>query len=156
MELSPEEEQRIREEIRTKLAQTLEAKQRKRELQDQRRRERTSERKWQHIVEEEERKFYKTQGLKKHINRHGAVEWLTSAEIKKRRRTMKERYRARKKKKRIQGWMAVGRALALVLIVGGLGGALYSMRSLRGAKKEDPVTVLWVRSNVQGAAWSLQ
>ena len=152
MELSPEEEQRIREEIRTQLGQTLKAKQRKRELQDERRRERASDRERQRIFEEEERKFYEAQGLQRHINRHGAVEWLTSEEIRKRRRTGKERYRVRKKKKWIQRWMVVGRVFALVVIVGGLGGALYSMRSLRGAEKEAPVTVLWVRSNVQGAA----
>jgi len=152
MELSPEEEQRIREEIRAQLEQQLKAKQRKRELQDQRRRDRASDQERQRIFEEEERKFYEAQGLQRHINRRGGVEWLTLEEIEKRRRAGKERYRIRRKKKRIQRWMAVARVFALVLIVGGAGGALYRMRSLRGTKKEEPVTVLWVRSNVQGAA----
>ena len=121
----------------------MKAKQRKRELQDERRRERASDRERQRIFEEEERKFYEAQGLQRHISRHGAVEWLTPEEIEKRRQTGKERYRVRKKKKWIQRWMVVGRVFALVVIVGGLGGALYSMRSLRGAEKEAPVTVLF-------------
>ena len=152
MELSPEEEQRIREEIRTKLEQTLEAKQRERELRDRKRREQVSERERQRIFEEEERKFYKARGLQRYINRYGEVEWLTPEEIRERRLVGKERYRIRRKKKRIQRWMAVGRVFVLVLVIGGLGAVLYSMRSLRGAEQEDPVTVLWVRSNVPGAA----
>ncbi|MCK5119670.1 MAG: PEGA domain-containing protein [Candidatus Latescibacteria bacterium] len=151
MALSSEEEQRIREEIRSRLAQTLEAKQQKKTLQEQRRRERTSERDRQRIFEEEEHQFYEAQGLKKYINRHGGVEWLTREEIKKRRQSGKERYRIQKKKKRIRKWMAGGRILILVLIAGGLGGVLYKIRSMNVPEEKEPTTVVWVRSNVQGA-----
>ncbi len=151
MALSSEEEQRIREEIRSRLAQTLEAKQQKKTLQEQRRRERTSERDRQRIFEEEEQQFYEAQGLKKYINRHGGVEWLTREEIKKRRRAGKEQYRAQKKKKRIRKWMAVGRISILVLIAGGLGGALYKIRTMNVPEEKEPTTVVQVRANVQGA-----
>ncbi|MCK5733587.1 MAG: PEGA domain-containing protein [Candidatus Latescibacteria bacterium] len=151
MALSSEEEQRIREEIRSRLAQTLEAKQQKKTLQEQRRRERTSERDRQRIFEEEEHQFYEAQGLKKYINRHGGVEWLTREEIKKRLQSGKERYRIQKKKKRIRKWMAGGRILILVLILGGLGGVLYKIRSMNVPEEKEPTTVVWVRSNVQGA-----
>jgi hypothetical protein len=151
MALSSEEEQRIREEIRSRLAQTLEAKQHKEALQEQRRRERTSERDRQRIFEEEEHQFYEAQGLKKYINRHGGVEWLTREEIKKRRRAGREQYHTQKKKKRMRKWMAVGRIFILVLIVGGLGGALYKIRSMNVPEEKEPTTVVWVRSNVQGA-----
>ncbi|RKY72424.1 MAG: hypothetical protein DRP97_00670 [Candidatus Latescibacterota bacterium] len=151
MALSPEEEQRFREEVRSRLAQTLEAKRQKKTLQEQRRRERTSERDRQRIFEEEEQQFYEAQGLEKYVNRHGGVEWLTREEIKERRRAGMERYRIRRKEKRIQRWMAVGRIIILVLIAGGLGGVLYKIRSMNVPEEKEPTTVVWVRSNVRGA-----
>ncbi|MFH1006164.1 MAG: PEGA domain-containing protein [Candidatus Latescibacterota bacterium] len=152
MKVSPEEAQRLREEIRSRLAQTLEAKKRTESLEEKRREERILEQERQAIFDEEERAFYEAQGLKKYYNRHGAVEWLTPKDIKQRYRSGRERYRVRKEQKRVKHWVSIGRAFIAVLILAGLGGALYRMWLTNLPEEKGPTTVVWVRSNVQGAA----
>jgi hypothetical protein len=152
MALSPKEEQRTREEIRAKLEQKVEEKRKKEEQRERRRKERSSERDRQRILEEEEERFYEAQGLKKHISRHGGVEWMTPEEFRNRVRIGKERYRIRKKEKWKKQCVVVGRILILVLILGGLVGVLYKIRSMNVLEKKEQTTVVWVRSNRQGAA----
>ncbi len=152
MGLSSEEEQRTREEIRAKLGKELEEKRKNQEQRERKREERSSERDRQLILEEEEERFYEAQGLKKHTSRHGAVEWVTPEEFRNRVRIGKERYRIHKKEEWTKRWMTVGRIIILVLIVGGIGGVLYKIRSMNVPEKKEPTTVVWVRSNVQDAA----
>jgi hypothetical protein len=76
MALTPEEEKRLREQIRNELRE------RERRMLESKQKEETNRQKnlesriRQQIVEEEEERYFTEQGYVKYVNRYGGVEWL--------------------------------------------------------------------------------
>ena len=126
MPLTPDEEKRLREQIR----QELEA--REERIKDSKLREREGrqrnleERIRRQIRDEEEENYFTERGYVKHVNRYGETEWLTpeERETRKNRRRSKKTTSSRRKVRQRRKWMraainigAIGAALAVFLFL---------------------------------------
>ncbi len=123
MPLTPEEEKRLREEIRKKLEERLRREQKIKSQTEESRRRQLEERLRAKIREEEEERFYTEHGYVKYINRHGEVEWLPEEEAERRRKTRRKRKpsthhrnKARKRKLLLINISAVVSALLIFFI----------------------------------------
>ncbi|RMI25517.1 MAG: PEGA domain-containing protein, partial [Calditrichaeota bacterium] len=125
MPLTPEEEKRLREQIRRELEEREQRLKRSKEQIEEERRRKLEERIRQTIREEEEERFYTERGLVKYKNRYGEIEWITPEEADKRmgRKRSKRTSRRRKlrKRRKLLRWGlnlgAVGLALMLFLFL---------------------------------------
>ncbi len=90
MALTPEEEQRLRDEIRKKLEER-ERKETQHKIQsEEEKREQLEERLRAKIKEEEEEKFYSEKGYVKYKNRHGEIEWLLPEDAERRKNSRRK------------------------------------------------------------------
>ncbi len=119
MPLSPEEEKKIREDIRKKLEERE-----KREISDQSRSEierqkRLEERMRAKIRQEEEEKFYAEKGYVKYKNRHGELEWVSAddAEERKKRRRKKKFSGYHSHKNKITRNRLINSSIVLVIVI---------------------------------------
>lgn len=121
MALTPEEEKRLREQIRKDLRE------RERRMLESNQKEETSRQKnlesriRQQIVEEEEERYFTEQGYVKYVNRYGGVEWLMPEEAEKRqgRRRSKKKSsgrRTQRRKRTLLKW-AINLSIILVALV---------------------------------------
>ncbi|NIS38533.1 hypothetical protein GWN26_14245, partial [Candidatus Saccharibacteria bacterium] len=123
MALTPEEEKRLREEIREQLAD------RERRIRDsinkeeEERRKHIEDRIRAQIREEEEEKFFTERGYVKYVNRHGGVEWLTPEEAEKRQNKRRNkhkksssRYRSHRRKKIVQWATNIGIVVVALVV----------------------------------------
>ena len=123
MALTPEEEKKLREEIRKKLEAREERYRESKQKEEELRRQRLEDRLRAKIREEEEEKYYRERGYVQYKNRHGEVEWVTPEEKEKRQNSRRTRKvssrRKRQKRKKMLRWATT--ALMLFLAVGVLG-----------------------------------
>ena len=91
MPLSPEEEKRIREEIRKKLEEREEKELNDRARYEMERQKRLEEKIRARIKQEEEEKFYTEKGYVKYKNRHGEFEWITKDEAEQRKKQRRKK-----------------------------------------------------------------
>ncbi len=121
MPLTPDEEKRLREQIRAELERRLQREQSQKEDIDAGRQEKLEERLRQQIREEEEERFYQERGFVKYINHRGGVEWLPleEAEIRQmKRRSKKGSSRRRmRQRRRIMQWVVNLAAVGFAMMV---------------------------------------
>lgn len=121
MPLTPDEEKKLRREIRENLEQRLKREQESKENVDTSRQQKLEERLRQQIREEEEEKFYLDRGFAKYINRRGGVEWLTPDEIEARRRKRRSKKGSSRRKMRRRSkylrWAINIAAVGLAMVV---------------------------------------
>ncbi|MFZ0388910.1 MAG: PEGA domain-containing protein [Calditrichia bacterium] len=86
MPLNPEEEQKLRDEIRRRLEERERREVESRELQQEEKRRQLEERMRAKIKAEEEERFYRERGYEEYINHYGQREWRRPDEIKESRR----------------------------------------------------------------------
>lgn len=147
MPLTPDEEKKLREEIRRKLEERERREKQSKQKSEEERRRQLEERLRIRIREEEEEKFYTERGYVRYKNRHGEMEWITAEEAERRAGTRRSRkpssHRQHKKKARIRLALNLA-ALFLVLVVAAL---IYKYNPGRGPKTGHLV----VSSDVTGA-----
>jgi len=149
MALTPDEEKKLREQIRNGLQQREE---RIRESLDDRtssRQEQMEMRMRQMIREEEETKYFSERGFVKHKNRYGEIEWLPKEESERRqerRRTSKPK--GNKKNKKKSSYLAWAVNLAVFGAAGMFFLYLLSYNPLRSSAK---VGTIKVETDVPGA-----
>lgn len=121
MPLTPEEERRLREEIRQELERREKSLRENKQKEEEERRRRLEQRMREKIREEEEEEFFRGKGYVKYINHQGLVEWLTPEEAERRqqvRRKKKSSSRHRKyQKKRIRQIIVNSSVIGLAAIV---------------------------------------
>ena len=119
MPLSPEEEKRIREEIRKKLEEREKKERTDQARYESERQKRLEERMRAKIRQEEEEKFYAEKGYVKYKNRHGEFEWITAdeAEDRKKRRRKKKTSGYHSHKNKITRKRLINSAIVLVVVV---------------------------------------
>ncbi len=120
MPLTPEEEKKLREEVRRKLEEREKKYRTLKEQEEAQRRRQLEERLRLKIKEEEEEKFYTERGYVKYINRHGETEWITPEEAEKRkaRRRMKKSSSHRSEKSRtVQNILINGGLIVFLLAI---------------------------------------
>ncbi|RMG67712.1 MAG: PEGA domain-containing protein [Calditrichaeota bacterium] len=126
MPLTPEEEKRLREEIRRKLEERERRMKQSQEKAEEERQRHLEERLRARIREEEEERFFTERGYVKYINRYGEVEWLTPEEAEKRRgRKRTRRTSSRRKMRRRRKLLTWGINVGMVLFALMVAAALY-------------------------------
>ncbi len=117
MPLTPEEEKKLREEIRRKLEERERRMKQSQEKAEEERQKHLEERLRARIREEEEERFFTERGYVKYINRHGEVEWLTPEEAEKRRgRKRTRRTSSRRKMRRRRQMLTWGINVGVVVM----------------------------------------
>ncbi len=121
MPLTPDEEKKLRQEIRKNLEQHLKREQESKENVDTGRQQKLEERLRQQIREEEEEAFYSDHGFVKYLNHRGGVEWLTPEELEVRhqkRRSKKGSSRRKiRRRNKYARWAVNVAALGLAMVV---------------------------------------
>lgn len=127
MALTPEEEKRLREEIRHSLEERLERLKRQKTSFEEGRQKSLEERLRQQIREEEEERFFTDRGFVRYTNHRGETEWLAPEDAEKRggrRRTRKTSSRRRRRNRRkILQW-----AVNIGIVVVGFGAFMLVMK----------------------------
>lgn len=100
MPLTPDEEKKLRREIRESLEKHLDRERESKENIDTSRQQKLEERLRQQIREEEEEKFYSDKGFVKYLNHRGGVEWLTPEELEARRQKRRSKKGSSRRKMR--------------------------------------------------------
>jgi len=148
MPLTPEEEKKIREEIRKNLEKREKKIKEEKEREQSDRQRHLEERLLAKIREEEEEKYFSERGYTRYVSRYGEVEWLTPDEVHRRdnsRRSKKSSSR-RKSRKRKQ-IIKVGINIGVVVIA-----AVVMMAILKfGLTTKTEFGALYVSSDVTGA-----
>ncbi len=148
MPLTPEEEKRIREEIRKEL-ETREARLRERQKKDQeKRRESLESRIRQQIKEEEEERYFTERGYVKYVNHRGEVEWLSPEEADhrySRRRTKKKSSHRGKQRRRKMIKYGVNLGILAVAL-----GTFYFLYKYRPAQKPKTGNMV-ITTDIPGA-----
>jgi hypothetical protein len=125
MALTPEEEKRLREQVRQRLEKRLK-KMSETNSEDVARQSKMEERLRKQIMEEEEERFYTERGYVKYVNHRGGVEWLTPEEAEERkskRRTGKGSSRRKKRQiRKVMQWVV---NVVAVLMALGIFGYLW-------------------------------
>ncbi len=149
MALTPEEEKKLREEIRKKLEEKEKKLREAKTREEFERQKKLEERIRARIREEEEEKFYTEKGYVKYINRHGEVEWITPEEAE-HRKSRKRTKKASSRKKRYKRKRLLRMALNLGLI--GAGFLIFVfVYKFYTPKSKPKFGTLQVTSNVAGA-----
>jgi hypothetical protein len=149
MALTPDEEKRLREQIRSELRE------RERRMTESKQKEETGRQKnlesriRQQIVEEEEERYFTERGYVKYVNRYGGAEWLTPEEAEKRqsRRRNKKKSpgrRVKRQKRIILKWVINGSMALFALMV-----FMYLLRF--NPIKQQTLGSLMIKSDVPGA-----
>lgn len=149
MHLSPEEEARLRAQVRDRLERAAqERNQRSEALRKEEEAQWIQEEKRQ-IIEDEERRFYEEQGLQRYVNHRGEVEWLTPEEIEWRRKSRRKKKRRRSSRHRHRSKR--GRDILLAVLAVAAVFSLVGMFMYFGTGPPEEETLLRVRSNIKGA-----
>ncbi len=121
MPLTPDEEKKLRQEIRESLEKRLARERESQENIDTSRQQKLEERLRQQIREEEEEKFYSDRGFVKYLNHRGGVEWLTPEELEARRQKRRSKKGSSRRKMRRRGkhlrWAINTAALGFAMVV---------------------------------------
>lgn len=146
MPLTPDEEKKLREEIRRKLEQR---EQREHEFKQRAESEKSrllEERMRAKIQEEETERYYKERGYVKYKNRHGEIEWLLPEDAEKRKSRRRSTGRSKQSRK-AQAKRNLYINLAIVIVVMAVFAAVYKYTP--GKKVQNGS--LFVDSNIAGA-----
>lgn len=149
MPLTPEEEKKIREEIRKQLEEQEKRLRAGKEQEDLQRRTRLEQQIREKIKQEEEERFFTEKGYVKYINRYGETEWLTPEEAERRQNRIRSRKTSsRHKQHKRKRLIRLGVNLGIVL------GALFAFAIIYKLNpgKTPKFGKLVVRTNVPGAA----
>lgn len=149
MALTPDEEKKLREQIRKELEERERRLQESREKEEGRRHETLENRFRQQIIEEEEERFFGERGYVKYVNRYGGTEWVTPEEAERRqnrRRSQKSsRRRSKKRRSLLLQWVVNG---GMALFAAAVFLALLKFNPI---KRNIPPGAIRVTSDVPGA-----
>ncbi len=148
MPLTPEEEKRLREEIRARLEQREKKERQIKEKAEEQRRNQLEDRLRLKIKEEEEEQFYTGRGYVKYVNRHGETEWIQPEEADRRKASRRTRKSSAGRKKRISRLKTILLNGGLVAILGIVFLVVYRFNIITPAPKTG---ALIVQSDVPGA-----
>ena len=132
MPLTPEEEKRLREQIRRELEERERRARESKQKEEEERQRRLEERLRLKIREEEEERFYTEKGYVKYINHRGGVEWITPEEAKareERRRKKPSRHRSSHRRRK---WLRLLVNSGLVFLAFMVFAFLYKYNFTRG------------------------
>ena len=120
MPLTPEEEKRLREQIRKELEERERRARESKQKEEEERQRRLEERLRLKIREEEEERFYTEKGYVKYINHRGGVEWITPEEARareerRRKKTPSRHHRSYRRRKLVR--FLVNGALVLTALM---------------------------------------
>jgi len=147
MPLTPEEEKRLREEIRKKLEERLRKEKNLKKQEQESKQKQLEARLRKKIEEEEEERYYTEQGLIKYINRHGEVEWITPEEAEKRKNSRRSRKPSSHRRHRKTTTKKIVINVALIFAILFVMLFIYKFNPGRGPK----TGALLVQSNIAGA-----
>lgn len=149
MALIPDEEKKLREQIRKELEERERRMIESREKEESERHENLENRFRQQIIEEEEARFFSERGYVKYVNRHGGTEWLTPEEAERRhnrRRSKKpSRQRTKKRKNLFVQWAVNGGMVLFAAMV------FLALLKFNPIKRSVPPGAILVSSDVAGA-----
>lgn len=149
MALTPDEEKKLRDEIRKELSERETRMKDSSKKEESKRLELLESRIRQQIVEEEEEKYFKERGYVKYINRHGSVEWLMPEEARQRaqrRRSKKSSsyHRRSRNRKMIQWFLNAG----MIIVAGGVFLFLLRYNNIGGGNASGAI---YVKTDIPGA-----
>lgn len=149
MALTPDEEKKLREQIRKELEERERRIIENRKKEESTRHEILEKRFRQQIIEEEEERFFSERGYVKYVNRYGGTEWLTPEEVEQRqnrRRSKKSSHRRSQKRKNLLWQWAVNGGMALLAAM-----VFLALLKFNPIKRSVPPGAIQVSSDVPGA-----
>jgi hypothetical protein len=147
MSLTPEEEKKIREQIRKELEKKENNLLKNKDKESIERKKLADAEVRALIKAEEEEKFYKERGFVQYKNRYGETEWLTPEEVKKRRTARKKRRPSRTQAKKRRKLLKILINVSIFAIVGFA--VLYIYKYQPPSKSEYGTVV--IQSDIAGA-----
>ncbi|MFQ5582939.1 MAG: hypothetical protein ACE5GL_00715, partial [Calditrichia bacterium] len=149
MPLTPEEEKKLREEIRKKLEEREKRRQESKSTEEAERLRRLEEQLRAQIKAEEEEKYYTGKGYVRYVNRYGETEWIPKEEAERRhgeRRSKRKPSRTKKKKMKRMLRLAMN---ILVFVIAGIV-VLFVYKKMKPGKTPGYGKVV-VQSDIPGA-----
>ena len=128
MALTPEEEKRLRDQIREELEERERRLSSAREKKEETRRERLETRLRNQIKEEEEEEYFTSKGYVRHKNRYGEVEWLPPEEAEQRKNRRRSSAKSASRQRQRHFRIARQWALNLGIVAVGLSVFLYLLQ----------------------------